>query len=42
MDQVTKLAKKKFFLNEFDKIIITGSYPFKENGSTNFMQITEL
>lgn len=42
MAKVTMLATKRFSLNEHDKIIITGSYPFKEHTDTNFMQITEI
>lgn len=42
MLKATKIAKEKFNLKEKDKIIITGSYPFKEQNETNFMQITEI
>ncbi len=42
MEKVTKLAKEKLDLNENDKIIITGSYPFKDHIETNFMQITKI
>lgn len=35
-------AKEKFSLNENDKIIITGGYPFKEVKHTNFMRIEEI
>ena len=41
-----KLAKTKaceiLTLNEKDKIIITGGYPFKEVKHTNFMKIEEI
>ena len=42
MSKVTLLAREKFNLKENDKIIITGSYPFKEHSETNFMQITKI
>ena len=42
MTKVTELAKKRFDLKTDDKIIITGSYPFKEHMETNFMQITKI
>lgn len=38
----TKEAKKVMDLQEGDKVIITGSYPFKESKHTNFMKIEEL
>lgn len=37
-----KIAKDKFKLEEKDKIIITGGYPFKEVKHTNFMKIEEI
>ena len=42
MTKVVELAKKRFNLEPDDKIIITGSYPFKEHTETNFMQITSI
>lgn len=42
MNGVTKVAKKNFDLTEDDKIIVTGSYPFKDQTETNFMQITKI
>lgn len=42
MTKVTTLAKKKLDLESEAKIIITGSYPFKEHMETNFMQITKI
>lgn len=42
MSKVTVLASEKLNLKENDKIIITGSYPFKEHNETNFMQITKI
>lgn len=45
-DKIMKLAKTKaceiLTLNEKDKIIITGGYPFKEVKHTNFMKIEEI
>ena len=42
MSKVTTVASKKFNLKANDKLIITGSYPFKERSETNFMQITKI
>ena len=42
MSKVTKIASEKFNLKANDKIIITGSYPFKEHNETNFMQIAKI
>lgn len=42
MSKVTKIACEKFNLKANDKIIITGSYPFKEHNETNFMQIAKI
>ena len=42
MSKVTIIATEKLNLKENDKIIITGSYPFKEQNETNFMQITKI
>lgn len=38
----TNAAKKILNLQEGDKVVITGGYPFKESKHTNFMKIEEL
>ena len=42
MSLARKKAKEVFKLEEKEKIIITGGYPFKEVKHTNFMKIEEL
>ena len=41
-DNVKKELEKTFKLNQGDKIIITGGYPFKKVKYTNFMEIDEI
>ena len=45
-DKIMKISKEKtkniLKLEEKDKIIITGGYPFKEVKHTNFMKIEEV